>query len=127
MGTTSMILKTDSRGRVRTPPERREALVAEFERSGLSATKFSAMVGVRYQTFATWVQRRKGRRRGVGRPRGSKAVRFAEVVPHVVPSEAGSGALRIVLPGGASFDVVERSQVALAAQLLKALGCGTPC
>lgn len=62
MGTTSMILKSDSRGRVRTPPEQREALLAEFERSGLSASKFSTMVGVRYQTFATWVQKHRQQR-----------------------------------------------------------------
>jgi hypothetical protein len=127
MGTTSMILKTDSRGRVRTPPERREALLAEFERSGLSATKFSAMVGVRYETFATWVQQRKGQRRGVGRPRGSKSVRFAEVVSEASPSVPGSVALLVVLPGGAALEVTEPSQVALAVQLLKALGSGTPC
>jgi hypothetical protein len=127
MGTTSMILKTDSRGRVRTPPERREALLAEFERSGLSATMFSAMVGVRYQTFATWVQQRKGARRRVGRLRGSPSVRFAEVVPHGAQGVSRGAALRIVLPGGAAFDLRERSQVELAAQLLKTLGSSTPC
>ena len=52
MDKTSIILKSDSRGRVRTPPERREALVAEFERSGLPATKFSALVGVRQRCQA---------------------------------------------------------------------------
>ena len=54
MDTTSIILKTDSRGRVRMPPQRREELLMEFERSGLPATKFAALAGVRYQTFATW-------------------------------------------------------------------------
>jgi hypothetical protein len=128
MNATSMILKTDSRGRVRTPPERREELLAEFERSGLSGAKFSAMVGVRYQTFATWVQQRKGQRRGAGRPRGGKVVRFAEVVTQAPRDEPLSGAaLRIVLPGGAALEVSERSQVALAAQLLRALGIGTSC
>ena len=33
----SPILKTDTRNRVVTPPERRESLLDEFERSGLSA------------------------------------------------------------------------------------------
>jgi len=127
MDTTSMILKTDSRGLVRTPPERREALVAEFERSGLSATKFSAMVGVRYQTFATWVQQGKAQPRRVGRPRGSKSLRLVEAVRDAPQRVPGDGALRITLPGGAAFDLSECSQVALAAQLLKAMGCGTPC
>lgn len=123
----ALILKTDSRGRVRTPAERREELVSEFERSGLSATKFSALVGVRYQTFATWVQQRRGRRRGVGRPRGSKSVRLVEAVADVAPNVPPEGVLRLLLPGGAIVELRERSQVALAAQLLKALGSGTPC
>ena len=54
-----MILKSDTRGRVRTPLERRVALLAEYDRSGLSAAKFAALVGVRYPTFATWVQQRR--------------------------------------------------------------------
>jgi hypothetical protein len=43
MDTKTIVLKTSSRGRVRTPPERRMALLAEFERSGLSAAKFAAL------------------------------------------------------------------------------------
>ena len=50
MYTISIILKTDSRGRVRMPPQRREELLMGFERSGLSATKFAQLAGVRYQT-----------------------------------------------------------------------------
>ena len=37
------ILKTDEKGRVRTPAARRESLLDEFERSGLSGTKFAAL------------------------------------------------------------------------------------
>ena len=39
------ILKTDSCGRVRTPVKRREALLDEFDRSGVSAKKFAVLVG----------------------------------------------------------------------------------
>ena len=53
MNETSMILKTDKRGRVRLPLERREVLLAEFERSGLTLTRFAELAGVRYSTFAT--------------------------------------------------------------------------
>ena len=45
MDTTSIILKTDSRGRVGVPAQLCVVLLHEFERSG-----------GRYQTFATWVQ-----------------------------------------------------------------------
>ncbi len=56
MDKEEIILKTDSLGRVRTPVARKEALLAEYERSGLPASKFARMAGVNYQTFATWVQ-----------------------------------------------------------------------
>jgi hypothetical protein len=40
------VLKTDKLGRVQMPAERREQLLDEFERSGLSGKKFAALVGV---------------------------------------------------------------------------------
>lgn len=61
MNETSMILKTDKRGCVRTPPERREELLAEFDRSGLTLTRFAELAGVRYSTFATWLQQRRNK------------------------------------------------------------------
>src|SRR5438128_12153660 len=53
------ILKTDTRGRVQTPAARRESLLDEFERSGLTGTKFAALAGIKYQTFAAWAARRR--------------------------------------------------------------------
>ena len=53
------IVKRDALGRVTTSRERREALLDEFERSGLKGTQFARAVGVNYQTFAAWVQRRR--------------------------------------------------------------------
>ena len=40
-------------------PARAEALLDEFERSGLSGPKFAALVGIKYQTFAAWSARRR--------------------------------------------------------------------
>ncbi|MEY5027557.1 MAG: hypothetical protein RLZZ244_3085, partial [Verrucomicrobiota bacterium] len=37
--------------------ERRAELLAEFERSPLSARAFAERVGVRHSTFAGWIQR----------------------------------------------------------------------
>jgi hypothetical protein len=48
------ILKRDTAGRVRTPRERREALLTEFDRSGMSGQKFAACAGMKYTTFANW-------------------------------------------------------------------------
>ena len=119
MDTTSIILKTDSRGRVRVPPQRREELLVEFERSGLPTTKFAQLAGVRYQTFATWVQKHKKRPAKAGAAAIAGPLRFAEVVPAAAPPP--SGVLRVVLPGGASIELAESSQVGLATRLIKAL------
>ena len=48
------VLKTDKRGRVRVPVERREALLDEFEKSGMSGAKFARLAGIKYATFANW-------------------------------------------------------------------------
>lgn len=123
MNATSMILKSDSRGRVRTPPERREALLEEFERSGLSATKFSAMVGVRYQTFATWVQKRQRTAPGSLRNKSKladvpeAALRLVEAVKE----DEVDGGVRVELPGGVWVRMQHRSQAVLVAALLRAL------
>lgn len=66
-------LKVDSQGRVRTPAVKREAILEEFERSGMSGPAFAAHVGVKYQTFATWVQKRKRKRSQDGQAQGDAA------------------------------------------------------
>jgi hypothetical protein len=63
------ILKRDVLGRVKMPAARREALLDEFEQSGVSGAKFSALVGVKYTTFASWRQARERRKRQRGRGR----------------------------------------------------------
>lgn len=40
------ILKRDALGRVTLPRERREALIAEFERSGLKGSEFARAAGI---------------------------------------------------------------------------------
>lgn len=120
----TLILKRDTRGRVRVPRERREALLEEFGGSGLSAMKFSAMVGVRYPTFAGWLQqRRRSSAANNSVVRQESPIHLVEAVPEGTmrcPSEAMS-ALRVHLPGGAFLELTEGRQAMLAAQLLKAL------
>jgi hypothetical protein len=41
------------------PPERREALLDEFERSGMTGQVFAQWAGVNYTTFANWRQKRR--------------------------------------------------------------------
>lgn len=120
------LLKSDVLGRVRTPGGRREALLDEFERSGLTGQKFAGLVGVKYQTFASWVQKRRRARGGYPKLKAppeaakeSKPVQWLEAV-----SEAGSrepSGLRIELPGGVWMKITHAEQAALAGRLLREL------
>ena len=126
------ILKTDAMGRVRTPKARREALLAEFARSGVSGQKFAALVGVNYQTFASWVQQWRRQRGEHPVPaKGAEVFRLVEAVVEAGSDEAGAGreVLRVELPGGAWVEIGGGRQVVLAAALLRALapGEGGPC
>jgi hypothetical protein len=65
-----VLVTIDSKGRLRTSKEQRQGVLAKFEQSGM----FAATAGIKYSTFAGWVQRYRR-----GKPRGtSKAVRFIE-------------------------------------------------
>jgi transposase len=57
------IFKRDKMGRVRVPRARREALLDEYERSGISGVQFANYVGIKYSTLANWIQERRGRGR----------------------------------------------------------------
>ncbi len=124
MELTDQVLKRDAAGRVWTPVARREAVLDEFERSGLPATKFAAHVGIKYPTFAAWVQkRRKSReRQSEAGPRPAGAVRWLEA--SVVDGLSETRGLAIHLPGGARLEVFDATQAVLAAQVLRALQVG---
>ena len=127
------ILKTDVMGRVRTPKARRDALLAEFERSGVSGKKFAALVGINYQTFASWVQQwRRQRGADASAAKGTEVLRLVEAVEEAQNDGAGAVAgrevLRVELPGGAWVGIGGGRQVVLAAALLRALaGQEAPC
>ncbi len=53
------ILRTDVLGRVMTPADLRDAILDEFEKSGLSGTKFAKARGLKYSTLITWRQARR--------------------------------------------------------------------
>ncbi len=118
-----MVLKTDGRGRVQTPAARREQILDEFERSGLSGKKFAAVVGVKYPTLAMWAAKR---RRARGLPpvvRRSKTVRLLEAV--VEGSSGDTKPLVLELPGGAKVEIKDAPQAVLAGALLRTLA--KPC
>ena len=117
-------MKRDARGRVRTPPEQREAILAEYARSGLSGATFAREHGIKYPTFAAWVAARRRAAPGAGPP-----ARFAEVMlceaagGESQPSGAwGNGAgMAIELPGGGRIRVRDAGEAHLAAAVLKAM------
>ena len=79
------LLKTDVLGRVRVKKARRDALLDEFERGGTSAQAFAKMVGIKYQTFASWVQKRRRARK-----------QYPPVAKALPSAPTTAGALRLV-------------------------------
>ena len=119
------VLKTDTLGRVRTPVARREALLDEFDGSGMSGVKFAEYIGIKYQTFASWVQMRRRRRAAASGP----PLQWVEAVIEEGHAAAGreAGALSVQLPGGARLQISDARQTALAARLLQALAREAVC
>ena len=111
----------DSRGRVQTPPQRREALLDEFERSGLSGRRFAEMVGIVPVTFSAWVcQRRRNRAEAKKLSGRIEPIALLEAVLEERSSPLVSVAERVVieLGGGAKVQVSTREQLALIAELV---------
>lgn len=137
MDESQSLLKRDVQGRVRTPPARREQLLEEFERSGLSGPKFAALVGVKYPTFAAWVYDRKKKRATTRRARGNStepapgtSLRLVEaIMPVGCAPQAGAEfkPLSVHLGGGMRLEIADESQVRLAVALLKGLEALRPC
>ena len=118
------ILKTDTKGRVKTPPERREKLLEEFARSGLSGAKFAALSGIKYQTFAAWVTRRRKEHGLTQAPaKGANPIQWLEAVVQEAkaPTCVGATPLTVRLSAGAWIELCDPKQVSLAAALVHAL------
>jgi transposase-like protein len=122
--TTDEVLRQDRRGRVRVPRERREALLAEFATSGLSGAEFARLAGVKYATFANWVQQR--RKAGGTSAAAQGAVRLVEaVVAEESPGIGRGTGLLLELPGGCRARVETPMQLAMAAELVKLIAHGS--
>jgi hypothetical protein len=127
-GQAGQILSQDTRGRVLISRERREALLAEFDDSGMSGVRFAQYLGIKYTTLAHWVRRRRQEREkekllksggGATEPTRSNG-KWIEAVfdKEGSPTRGPSGALRIHLGAGAYCQVSTAAEVALAAELL---------
>jgi len=119
------IIKTDEVGRRQTPAARRERLLDEFDRSGLSAARFAAVTGLKYSTFAAWVHRRRKQPAAAAKVAAKSAdpVRWLEAVVATAQTagEPISAVVVLQLPGGVRLVVADERQAALAAMLVRAL------
>ncbi|MCI0350199.1 MAG: hypothetical protein L0Z53_12315 [Acidobacteriales bacterium] len=126
------VLKTDVLGRVKTPKDRREALLDEFEKSGMSGKRFAELAGIKYPTFASWAQRRRRERKQYPALKApAKALPKAHWLEAVVekaglPKGADRAVVVIHLPGGARMEIADAHQAALAAQVLRSLESKAP-
>src|SRR5260370_17851795 len=103
------IMSQDAQGRVLVSRERRELLLEEYDRSGMSGVKFAQYVGIKYSTLAYWLQsRRRHRERekslvkagadtGAGKSNGGW---IEAVVEKPSGARGAAGALRVYFGGG---------------------------
>jgi transposase-like protein len=119
------IIKSDVRGRLHYSKEQKSVLVQAFETSGLSAPRFAALHGVKYQTLANWIQKRK--RAAASAPPGLPCPAFLSLVPAELEAAGDGRAMEVLLPGGAKLVITAPGQVQLAAALIRALENPRPC
>ena len=120
------ILKADRRGRLSYSQEQRSAMVDAFQASGLSGPRFAALHGVKYQTLANWLQKRK--REAAPKTPGLPGPAFLSFVPAELQGMPNAGAaMEILLPGGAKLSITALGHVQLAAALIRELEIPRPC
>ena len=102
--------------------ERREALLDEFERSGASGAQFARLSGVKYATFANWVQQRRKKRalasRQPERIEGGGVIPLIEAVVEAKRGTRLGEGLWVELPGGSRLRVESPVQMEMAAELV---------
>jgi transposase-like protein len=105
--------KRDTRGRKIIAAARWRELVAQYEGSGLTQSKFARREGINYSTFVAWLGRCR-RTRVMAR---TPSPRFIEA--QLPAGNATARRLEVVLPNGV---VVRGEEIATLVALIKALG-----
>lgn len=142
------ILKVDALGRVRVPKEKREQLLDDFEASGMSGAQYAQHHGIRVQTFASWIQKRRHARgdyeneqtrrklRMGKKPRKSPCKQLAQSADDNAPASTSlslvevsleaspaNQPLEMVLPCGVSLRIRSVDQLALVKTIVRELSC----
>ncbi len=112
-GGKSEILKVDARGRVQVTAERREALLDEFDRSGMSGAGFAKHYGIKYTTFAYWIQAR--------RRKPSKRAGESQFLMVAVDETNRVNGLTVELSHGVTLKITTPEEARLAAVLIESL------
>ena len=121
-----VVLKMDTAGRVRTPKEKQEEILAAYGGSGMTGQQFAAFCGVKYSTLMSWV----GKARRANKPEGEpgKAVGVGWVEATLETGRPGNGeGLVIEIGNGVRVEVFNSRQAGLAAELIRSLEVMRPC
>lgn len=117
------ILRADTLSRVRTPEGKREQILVEFDRSGLSGARFARLHGINYQTLMAWTRKRRASAAKCG---PSSAV--ADPIGHFAASlglsevKIGTGsALEVQIGGAVRLRIESPQQADLAGRLIRSL------
>jgi len=127
--TIERIVKQNKLGRYRTSRVQREAMLAEYDGSGMSGPEYAEYIGVKYPTFATWLQRRN---RGAGvevlveDARAQSPMKWVEAVVEKESEQSSEGVV-IRLRGGEEMTIRDEGGVKLAVELLRHLGGAKGC
>ena len=121
------VLKTDQIGRLRYTPEQKKTMVDAYRASGLSAPRFAAHHGLKYQTLISWIKKEKLPATPTA-PDASPSS-FFSLVPALIEGSGTSArdSMEISLPGGARLSITSAHHVALAAALIRELEHAKPC
>jgi hypothetical protein len=125
------ILSQDAQGRVLVSRERRELVLEQYDRSGMSGVKFAEYVGIKYSTLAYWLQSRRRKREreksltkasAESEPSKNNGAWIEAVIEKGSGPRVQVGAIRIYFAGGAYCQISSAAEAALAAELLGQLG-----
>ena len=128
------LIKTDGLGRITVARESREAILDAFEASSMSGLAFAKEHGINYQTFASWMQKRR-RARGDYEKRKKTPPKEKTKLPQLTLTEVSIEQtepspvrpLKLSLAGEVSVTLEDESQLPLLKELIKTLSPESPC